>query len=339
VLWGGVARVLAVGPRVRAFVRRRPDRRVDVLLAEGRLSGAATPLGARWDSTPSESFHFVARTIDLAMRAMAQDGPGFSIAFEASVTSAGQKLGFGSSARACVLAAEACRTVMGASFDSLRLAIVAHASAQGGKGSGADVAACFAGDVVRYRRGEVAALIEAGNHGGFQAALANASPIDVWRVAAPKLPMLYVFSGQSASTPVLISEVERRLDVMARAKFVLQSDALSAQLEEALTRSDFAGTRAAVDELQQLLFSLGPTKTDAVERSLALASSAGCVAKQSGAGGGDGCLVFAPDTQTRDSAMGMFEARGMKAIPVTVEAGVRGEVQTVPELVRWVDAA
>ncbi len=339
VLWGGVARVLAVGPRVRTFVRRRADRRVDVLLAEGRLSGATTPLGARWDSSPPPSFHFVARTIDLAMRAMAQDGPGFSVAFEASPTSNGQKLGFGSSARACVLAAEACRTVMGASFDALKLALVAHASAQGGKGSGADVAACFAGDVVRYRRADVSALIEAGNRGGFQGALTNAPPIDVWRVTPPSLPMLYVFSGQSASTPVLISEVERRLDVTGRQKFVLQSDAVGALLEEALARSDFPGARAAATELQELLFSLGPTKTEALERTVALAASAGCVAKQSGAGGGDGCLVFAPDEKARDAAKGMFEARGMLAIPVMAEAGVRGEVHPAPELVRWVDAA
>lgn len=339
VLWGGVARVLAVGPRVRAYVRRRPDRRVDVLLAEGRLSGSTTPLGARWDSTPTASFHFVARTIDLAMRAVAQDGPGFSIAFEASPTANGQKLGFGSSARACVLAAEACRTVMGASFDALKLALVAHASAQGGKGSGADVAACFAGDVVRYRKADVSALIEAGNRGGFGGALSSAPPVDVWRVMPPRLPMLYVFSGQSASTPSLISEVERTLDVEGRQRFVLQSDALGGQLEEALARGDFPGARAAATELQALLFSLGPTKTPGLERALALAASAGCAGKQSGAGGGDGCLIFAPDEQARAAVKEMFEARDMLALPVAAEPGVRGEVLARPELVGWVDAA
>lgn len=338
VLWGGVARVLAVGPRVRSYVRKRADRRVDVLLAEGRLSGDTTPLGARWESTPSPSFHFVARTIDLALRAVGQDSAGFSIAFESSPMSNGRKLGFGSSARACVLAAEACRTAMGASFDALKLALVAHASAQNGKGSGADVAACFAGDVVRYRRADVSALIDAGNKGGFGGALVNSPPVDVWRVSPPRLPMLYVFSGESASTPVLISEVERALDLKAREKFVLQSELLGTQLEEALARGDFAGTKAAATELQALLFSLGPTKTESLERVLALAATTGCVAKQSGAGGGDGCLVFAPDVATRDAAKGVFEARGMLALPVSAEPGVRGEVQPVPELVSWVNA-
>ncbi|MBL8921797.1 MAG: phosphomevalonate kinase [Myxococcaceae bacterium] len=339
VLWGGVARVAAVGPRVRAYVRRRADRRVELLLAEGRLSGDTTPLGARWQATPSPAFHFVARTVDLALRAVAQDSPGFSIAFEPSPTAAGQKLGFGSSARACVLAAEACRTAMGATFDALKLALVAHASAQQGKGSGADVAACFAGDVVRYRRADVTALIDAGNKGGFSGALTSSPPIDVWRVNPPRLPMLYVFSGASASTPGLIAEVERALAPKDRERFVLQSDALGLQLEEALARGDFAGARAATEALQALLFSLGPTRTPGLERILQLASAAGCVAKQSGAGGGDGCLVFAPDTAARDAARESFTARGLFAFPVSTEPGLRGEVQPALELVRWTDAA
>lgn len=339
VLWGGVARVLAVGPRVRAFVRRRVDRRVDLLLAEGRLSGDTTPLGARWESTPPPAFHFVARTVDLALRALAQDGPGFSIAFEPSPTASGHKLGFGSSARACVLAAEACRTATGGTFDALKLALVAHASAQNGKGSGADVAACFAGDVVRYRKADVASLLDAANRGGFGGALTASAPVDVWRVNPPRLPMLYVFSGASASTPTLISEVERALGPKDRERFVLQSDALSLQLEESLARADFPGTRAATEALQALLFTLGPTRTPGIERVLSLASAAGCVAKQSGAGGGDGCLVFAPDAAARDAARESFEARGLFALPVAAEPGLRGEVQPALELVRWVDAA
>jgi phosphomevalonate kinase len=339
VLWGGLARVLAVGPRVRAFIRPRGDRRVDLLLSEGRLSGDATPAGVRWESTPSPAFHFVARTLDLALRAVGQDGPGFSVAFEPSPTFEGQKLGFGSSARACVLAAEAARTAMGATFDALKLALVAHASAQQGKGSGADVAACFAGDVVRYRRAELSALLQAANAGGFGGALSRSPPIDVWRVSPPRLPMLYVFSGQSASTPVLIGEVERRFDEAARARFVVQSDALGATLDEALARGDFHSTRTTVEALQELLFSLGPTRTEALERTLALAASHGCVAKQSGAGGGDGGLVFAPDASALDAVRGAFSSRGMLAIPITSEPGLRGEAFAPEALVGWVTAA
>ena len=62
----------------------------------------------------------------------------------------------GGSARATVLAAEAARCVLEERFDALKLALVAHAEAQGGKGSGGDVAASFAGGMVRYRRYDVA---------------------------------------------------------------------------------------------------------------------------------------------------------------------------------------
>ncbi|MDX2013987.1 MAG: phosphomevalonate kinase [Myxococcaceae bacterium] len=339
VLWGGLARVLAVGPRARAFVRPRTDRRVDVLLAEGRLSGDATPAGVRWETPPTPGFQFVARTLDLALRAVGQDGPGFSVAFESSPTVNGHKLGFGSSARACVLAAEAARVAMGATFDALKLALVAHASAQGGKGSGADVAACFAGDVVRYRRADVSALLTAANAGGFGGALARSTPVDLWRVSSPRLPLLYVFTGQSASTPGLIAEVERRLDEAARQRFVAQSDALGQALDEALGRGDFGATRAATDALQALLFSLGPTRTESIERIIALSTSSGCVAKQSGAGGGDGCLVVAPDEAAREAARAVFEARGLVASPVEPEPGLRGEALAPPALVEWVNAA
>lgn len=339
VLFGGVARVLAVGPRVRAFVRRRPDRKVHLLLDEGRLTGDATPLGARWESEPSPAFRFVARTVDLALRALAQDVTGFSIAFEPSPTHGGLKLGFGSSARACVLAAEACRAALGATFDALKLALVAHASAQGGKGSGADVAACFAGDLVRYRRCDVTTLIEAGNKGGFGGALAEAPPVDVWRVSPPRLPMLYVFSGSSASTPSLVSAVEQRLDSAARARFVTQSDALGAALEDASSRADFITTRSAVTELQALLSAQTGTQTEALERIFALANAAGCVAKQSGAGGGDGAIVFAPDVAARDTLQASAQARGLMTVPLEVERGVRGEVVPSTQLVSWSDAA
>lgn len=339
VLWGGVARVMATGARNHAFVRARADRRVHVLLAEGRLSGSATPLGVHWDETPPQAFQFVAHTLDLALRVLGHETPGFSIAFEPSSTVSGHKLGFGSSARACVLAAEGVRSALGATTDTLKLALVAHASAQGGKGSGADVAAAFAGGVIRYRTMNVSALIDASNRSGFGAALERLPPVDIWRVAPPRLPMLYVFSGESASTPKLVSSVERSLDAEARAQFVLESDRAGLALEEGLARGEFGAVLEATKSLQALLFSLGVTRTPALERTLALAESLGCVAKQSGAGGGDGCIVFAPNVQTLQLARGAFESRSMLALEVDPEPGLRGEIRPHAQLMAWSDAA
>ena len=55
VLWGGAARVLAVGPRTAALVRSRQDTRVQVLLEEGRLDGRATPFGVASNRTSTAS--------------------------------------------------------------------------------------------------------------------------------------------------------------------------------------------------------------------------------------------------------------------------------------------
>ena len=104
VLWGGVARIAAVGPRVAAHVRTRVDRDVALALEDGKLEGQTTPLGARWaDGAVPERFHFVARAVDLVLRAVGRQVPSFGVAFEPSPAAAdGRKLGLGSSARAVV---------------------------------------------------------------------------------------------------------------------------------------------------------------------------------------------------------------------------------------------
>jgi len=160
VLWGGTARIAAVGPRTGALVRRRPDREVHVALADGRLVGAATPLGVGWPGKVPAAFEFVARALDLALRAHARESLGFELALAPGATALGYKLGVGGSARAAVLAAEAARFILEERFDTLKLALLAHRVAQG-SGSGGDVAAIFAGGVIRYRRYDVRPLLEA----------------------------------------------------------------------------------------------------------------------------------------------------------------------------------
>jgi phosphomevalonate kinase len=338
VLWGGTARVLAVGPRVRALVRSRVDRRVEVVLEDSRLSGTATPAGVKWDGEVPADFRFVATTLDHGYRSAGLEGPGLELAIEPSPTFQGQKLGVGGSARACVLAAEAARSALGASFDSLKLALLAHADAQRGKGSGGDVAAVFAGSVIGYRRYDTAALVKAAIRGGLASAMAAAPPVDVTRCRPPVFPMLYVFSGQSASTTDLIGQVEADWPAGERQRFVLRSDGLGQQLEGALARGPFEEVREHLGSLQELLFSLGPTRSDALERLLRLSETYGCAGKQSGAGGGDGAIVFAPDVEARDAAAKGLESRGFHALPVFLEAGLQGEASRPPELARWLEA-
>lgn len=339
VLWGGVARVLCCGPRVGAHVRPRDDGQVKLLQAHGSLSGAATPAGVSWREVPPPEFHFVARTVDLGLRAFGRAVTGASLAFAPSPLGPhGGKLGIGSSARATVLAAEAVRSGLDAQFDVLKLALLAHAEAQGGKGSGADVAAIFAGGLAGYRRYDVTALLLAAKAGDLGSALHAAPPVDVWRLPRPKLPMAWVFTGESASTTFLIKEVEHRLGVEGRRLFAEQSDGHSAQLESGLLRGDFAVAAEAVEALQALLKTLGPVVTETIERILTLARTFGCVGKISGAGGGDGCIVFAPDEGARAELLASVRARGFYALELSPEPGLLGSPVPDRTLIGWIDA-
>jgi phosphomevalonate kinase len=336
VLWGGEARLCCVGPRVSAVVRRAVSRDVHLVQADGRLSGQMTPLGVHWNEPVPAAFRFVAHAVDLAARAAGREGPGFSIAFEPSTLIDGHKLGIGSSARAAVLAAECARWALQASFDALKLALVAHFEAQGERGSGGDVACCFAGELVRYRRYPVEPLLAASRKPGFGGAVASASPVEVTRSAASRLPMLYAFSGHSASTPVLVREVEARFNAQARAAFVVESDAAGLMLEQALAQGDFQAAKEACVSLQALLDGLG-IASDAVSRIVKLAHSSGCTGKQSGAGGGDGVLLIAPDTPTAVEMSASLASRGVWCYPLAVEEGLRGEGVVSPRLSAWLD--
>lgn len=333
VLWGGVARVLAVAPRGQALVRARDDRSVQVLTADARLSGVGTPLGVRWDGEVTADLRFAARALDVVYRAYGRETLGLSLALAPStLASSGQKLGKGTSARTAVLAVEAAAAVLGVQ-PSLPLALLAHAEAQDGKGSGADVAACAVGGLVRYRRWPVE-RVGRGTQ-AFALAVRDAGPVDVVRTGLSPAFLSYAFAGEGAATPRLIAEAERTLDAAARAGFVTESDVLGEALEDALRTGRFSAQREACEGLQQLLASLGKVQTPALERILALARSLGSTGKVSGAGGGDGCLLLSEDAEGRRRLLESLNARGIHADAVDVEPGVRIETRPDPLLSGW----
>ena len=336
VLWGGVARILAVGPRSNAHVKSRTDRSVEVLLAEGKLSGQTTPMGGHWAAEVEPAFRFAATAVDIVLRAEYREATGFSVALAPSPNvPTGHKLGLGGSARAAVLAVEAARYAVDGRFDTLKTALLVHALVQGGRGSGGDVAAIFAGGLVRYRRYDVSGLIKAAQTGQLLAALNAAKPVDVSRIGEPSFPMLYVFTGAAASTSVMTEEVERRVLGADRQRFVDRSDSLGALLEDGLLKGDFTAVTEACWGIEEALARLGPLETEATEQILRLAKSYGCTGKMSGAGGGDGCVIFAPDVARRDALMTGLTERKFFTFPLKVEAGLRGEVKADPELSRW----
>jgi phosphomevalonate kinase len=336
VLWGGTARLAAVAPRGTALVRRRADRQIHLVLAEGRLVGDATPVGARWRAQIPPAFHFAARTVDEALRAKGGEPLGFDLALSPSRSAAdGRKLGLGGSARAAALASEAARFALELPVDALKLALLAHFKAQDGVGSGADVAAIFAGGIVRYRRHP---LEESTRRATLAAAPGASQPVDLWRLPPTPVHLGYAFTRESVSTRVLIAEVERRFGAGGRAAFVAQSDALGSAMEDGLLRGDFTVIRDSIDRLEALLAGIGPLETENTRQILAVARNHGCVAKISGAGGGDGCVLFAPDLPSRDAALQALSTRRFLAFPVSVEAGLRGEPTPDPRLVDWLKA-
>jgi phosphomevalonate kinase len=338
VLWGGTARVAAVGARGSAYVRRRADREVHLALEVGRLQGKATPAGVNWGKEVPEAFRFAARALDEALRTQGRESLGFELALSPSERSdGGSKLGLGGSARAAVLASEAARFVLEERADALKLALLAHAGAQG-SGSGADVAACFAGGLIRYRRYDTRALADASREGRLGAALTLALPVEVARLPEPKLSLLYAFTGQSASTPLLVREIEARVRGERRARFAAHSEEWGHLLEEALLTGDMAAAAEACAELQVLLGSLGPVETEPMKRILALARSYRSTGKLSGAGGGDGCVLFCPDVEARAALAEALASRGFAARPLELEPGLRGERQADAKLRGWLNA-
>jgi len=335
VLWGGTARLAGVGPRGWALARSREDREVHLVLAEGRLVGTVTPLGVRWASEPAAPFAFAARALDVVVRARARESLGLELALSPTAPGPeGHKLGLGSSARAVVLAVESAARLLEVR-PPLALAMLAHAETQGGKGSGGDVAASGAGGLLRYRRWPIERVTSAPS---LSLGLAAAGAPDVVRLGTTALPASYAFSGRSASTPGMIRKAEAALEGAARQSFVESSDDLGRELEDGLRGSRFGQVDEACQALEQLLESLPGVGTPGTARILALARTAGSTGKVSGAGGGDGCVLFSPDEDARRALLAALGHRGFVAVPLSLEPGVRAESSTPHELRAWLTA-
>jgi phosphomevalonate kinase len=305
---------------------------VHLVLAEGRLRGTLTPLGVRWDGEPPGPFVFAARALDMVVRSRARESLGLELALSPTAPGpGGHKLGLGSSARAAVLAAESAARLLEVPAP-LALALLAHAEAQDGKGSGGDVAACSVGGLVRYRRWPLDRVTSAPS---LRLGLAAAGAPDVVRLGTTALLASYAFSGQSASTRGMIQKVETALEGTGRQRFVEASDALGRELEDGLRASRFAQVDEACQSLEALLESLPGVGTPATARILALARTAGSTGKVSGAGGGDGCVLFSPDEDARRALLAALGHRSFVAVPLAAESGVRAETFAPPELRSW----
>jgi mevalonate kinase len=197
-----------------------------------------------------------------------------------------QKLGLGSSAACAVAAAGATFEAAGLSTLSRRqrvfnVADAAHRAAQGGVGSGADVAAAVYGGIIKFARAEGGATVEP---------LHN-----------PRLHLVVFWVGQPASTANQVEAVRTfgERSPSAYRTIVDKMRATADRFVAELSAGQATGAVAAAGKYGRLMGELGQAAgvaivTPAFETAAELAHTVGGEAKPSGAGGGDiGIGLFA----------------------------------------------
>lgn len=236
------------------------------------------------------------------------------------------KIGVGSSAATAVAAVGAVYEYCGRPVTLHRdeiftIADEAHRAAQGGVGSGADVAVATYGGYLHFQRPE----------GG--AVLREALP------APEALSLVVFFSGQPASTVQMVRSVMAlKTDTPPLYKWLMDElKTLGGRFVSALGSGNVAGVLAATNAYHETLLELGnsarlPIVTPVFEAAAQLARSLGGAAKPSGAGGGDlGIALFADAASAASFTAGCPE--GLSVLEVRPEPlGVRRRVATVAEV-------
>jgi phosphomevalonate kinase len=328
---GEPALVLAVDLRLHLSLRQLPGRRVEVLHRPtgAFVEGELRPEGLAWSSRIPGELRFAARAAELAVRLCAEEGRelrGFQAAFEDDLASHGRKLGLGGSAAACVLSVRAACSAQGRATsppEVQALAGAAHWIEQGGRGSGADVAACALGGLleVRSRRPwqDVDGVLRRPARDLLAQGTLDARPIRV----PSQLRFLLAYSGAPAHSPSLVGDVLAFAEARP-GRWRHHVRAISAQevaLREALEREDEAASLEAIRRAAAAMGALGDEAqvgivTPDLARACAIASSCGAAAKPSGAGGGD-CAIVLGWGDAADRTRAALQVAGYLAVEVT----------------------
>ncbi len=228
------------------------------------------------------------------------------------------KIGFGSSAAVCVaLVAVLMATANAGSIQKERvfaLALEAHRAAQGGVGSGGDVAASTFGGLIK--------LVPR----GLDIPLVEALPVPA------DLHLLAAWTGTSASSPELIrlyqalanGHASVRRDFVAACTLAVEHFAAAAAGDRVgqpsqAGQTDFAAVAAAAAAIDKLAsLTQLPILTPDLRRLIAISQEHGGVAKVSGAGGGDCGIAFARDSAAAASIPAAWKAAGLTPLPIAI---------------------
>ncbi len=199
----------------------------------------------------------------------------------------GKKIGLGSSAAVSAAASGLLFELTGLSIADnrqtiLEQAIAAHTAAQGGRGSGADVAAAVQGGTLVFAMdGRVEQVNTEGIH------------------------LVPVWSGQAASTTSLIKQIDAfgENDPAGHRTCFDELDKRAAELARAYRREDALEIITATTRYGKMMNELGrasgaPIVTKKHALIANLAASLGGAAKPSGAGGGDTAVAVFKDQKT-----------------------------------------
>ena len=233
-----------------------------------------------------------------------------------------QKIGLGSSSATAVAAVGALFESAGISVEKNRtrvfaIAHAAHQAAQGGVGSGADVAAAVHGGLIRVERQPTGApLVE---------------PL----TPPAGLHLVVFWTGQAVSTTNMIEGVQKfaRRDPAAYRQMIDNLREIAERFVTELRAGSATGAVAAAGRYGRRLAVLGaaasvPIVTDAFHRASELAKELGGIAKPSGAGGGDiGIAMFA----TPETARLFARALPKPLAPLDVDLDRLGVRRRLPE--------
>ena len=233
-----------------------------------------------------------------------------------------QKIGLGSSSATAVAAVGALFESAGISVENNRaqvfaVAHAAHQAAQGGVGSGADVAAAVHGGLIKVeRQPEGAPLVE---------------PL----TPPAGLHLVVFWTGQAVSTTNMIEGVQKfaRRDPAAYRQMIDNLREIAERFVAELRAGSATGAVAAAGRYGRRLAVLGaaasvPIITPAFTRASELAKELGGIAKPSGAGGGDiGIAMFA----TPEAAHLFARALPKPLAPLDVDLDRLGVRRRLPE--------
>jgi len=277
-----------------------------ICVAVDRTASAFVAAGRGTSHSP-----FTVAALDAAARIA--DDPSLLVSGALAVDSTGlyqgrDKLGIGSSAAVTVAALGAALASRGVFVEEtvahnlpsdarwitrqafFEAADLAHAEAQGARGSGVDIATAVFGGAIRFERGTSVKVTPATLPAG--------------------LALTFVFTGESASTPALIGRVRQLAERDPQRHEELMARLVAAAHAFADALADAARTVAAAEAYGAAMAALGdaadaPIVTPAHAALRALAAECGGAAKPSGAGGGDLGVVF---TATSDATLRVHRA-------------------------------